>query len=750
MVKCARGVITMNANRILKPLILTLSSIFLAVSVLAFLYGKFFPNAGDPYIGNYDIYSLDTDWAMTIEGEDGAPVMVDMGISRNDLIGKTLILKHSLPETIENNMVVAFRSSMNDIYIYVDGSIRSVYTTKNYSDRDFDLPSAYVFCDVSNEDAGKEVSMKMYMKTTGNLNPVIYGYSGNIFYALHESAQPIIFTGSTLMIIGFLVIIAYLFLKMRSKAPGYLLHIGELSLTMGLWMLSESRLRQWFFASQLPSRLYSYITIELLGVFACLFFDSVQEKRYHKVYTICEVVLLCQLTANIILAYTGIVSLYTTLVISHIESGITAAIVIVLVLRDIIKKQTGHYRAIIIGIILFLISAAGEMISFYVNRMAALGLFLSVGVILLVFCTVIQMIINEMRRSADRIKDQERFTLNTLEAFADSIDTRDEYTGGHSYRVAEYASRLARALSHRYHLTENDITEIHYIGLMHDIGKIAIPESILNCSGKISDEEFTIVKQHVIIGEQLLISMQHSQTLLDGIRFHHERYDGSGYPDGLKENEIPLVARILAIADSYDAMTSERVFREPMTGAMAKAEILACAGSQFDPEIAHVFCNLIDRKIIYPIKYSGLERSNKGVPLQSSMLEFLLRKDTLSGIEHTICEPSHVRVGCFIAKAAERNNSKVDIYLVGFSDTDVNEDNAFDLGKRLVKIKETLRESATLHDLILDYTPEKLLLIYIDRKDSDIADMLAAITDPTIPEELLIKRLSPALVEGTI
>ena len=107
-------------------------------------------------------------------------------------------------------------------------------------------------------------------------------------------------------------------------------------------------------------------------------------------------------------------------------------------------------------------------------------------------------------------------------------------------------------------------------------------------------------------------------------------------------------------------------------------------------------------------------------------------------------------MGCFIAKTAERNNSKVDIYLVGFSDTDVNDDNAFDLGKRLVKIKETLRESATLHDMILDYTPEKLLLIYIDRKDADIADMLAAITDPTSPEEISIKRLSPALVEGAV
>ena len=740
----------MNSNKIIKPLIITFSSIFLAVAFLAFLYGKLVPNAGDPYLGNYETYSLDTDWALTIEGENDAPVMVDMGITRSDLMGKTVYLKHTLPETIENGMVVCVRSSMNDLYIYVDGNIRAVYTTKNYSDRDFDLPSAYVFCDISGEDACKEITLKMYMKATGNLNPVLYGYSGNIFYELHESAQPIVFTGTTLMIIGGLVMLAFLFLRMRSKAPGYLLYIGELSLTMGLWMLSESRLRQWISASQMPARLYSYVTIELLGVFACLFFDSVQEKRYHRVYTVCEVVLLAQLTTNILLAYAGIAGLYTTLVVSHIESGIVAAIVIALIIRDIIKKQSGHYQAIIIGMVLFLVFSAAEMVSFYLNRMAALGLFLSVGVILLVFCTVIQMIVNEMRRNADRVKDQERFTLNTLEAFADSIDTRDEYTGGHSYRVAEYASRLARALSHRYHFTENDITEIHYIGLMHDIGKIAIPESILNCSGRINDEEFTIVKQHVIIGEQLLISMQHSQALLDGIRFHHERYDGSGYPDGLKEEEIPVVARILAIADSYDAMTSERVFREPMTGAMAKAEILACAGNQFDPEIARVFCNLIDRKIIYPIKYSGLERTQRGVPLQSAMLEYLLRKDTLSGLDHLICEPAHVRVGCFIAKIAERNNSKVDIYLVGYSETDVNDDNAFEVGQHLAEIKKRLRESATLHDLILDYTPEKLLLIYIDRKDSDIADILATITDPTLSEELFIKRLSPALVEGTL
>ncbi len=219
----------MNFNKIIKPLILIFSSIFLAVAFLAFLYGKLIPNAGDPYIGNYETFHLDTDWVLTIEGENEAqPAMVDMGITRSDLMGKTIYLKHTLPETIENGMVVCVRSSMNDLYIYVDGNISSVYTTKNYSDRDFDLPSAYVFCDISGEDAGKEITLKMYMKATGNLNPVLYGFSGNIFYELHESAQPIVFTGSTLMIIGGLVILAFLFLGMSSKAMVYLLYIGVL------------------------------------------------------------------------------------------------------------------------------------------------------------------------------------------------------------------------------------------------------------------------------------------------------------------------------------------------------------------------------------------------------------------------------------------------------------------------------------------------------------------------------------------
>ncbi|MBR5337942.1 MAG: HD domain-containing protein [Lachnospiraceae bacterium] len=726
----------MKNKKLIHNIIIGVSSFFLCLSLVFFLYGLIVPNDGDPYIGTYDVYEIGSGWTLTIDGEEGSS-LVDLPVTRNELVGKTIRLSKTLPDNVDNGMTLCVRSSMNDLYIYVDGRIRSVYSTGNYYNMAYHLPSAYVFCDLSKEDAGKEVSIKLFMKSTGGMNSVSYGYPGNIFYDIHEYNSVIVFIGYILIAIGMITVLIYIILSRRGDIPSYLLYIGELTVALGLWLLSENHLRQWIFASQAPTRFYAYMTIEVLGIFACLYFDSVQEKRYHRLYRACEVISLFILAVNTVLAVTGVCDFYRTLIISHLFTGISIIVTARNTILDIIRHRTRRYRTILIGVALFLLSSVIELISFYVNRFAVLGMYLAIGMIILLFCTILQIVVNEIRKGSERLKDQERFALRTLEAFAGSIDARDEYTGGHSYRVAEYASKLARAVASTFHFTDEDIKEIHYIGLMHDIGKIALPDSILNSSGKLTEEEFSLVKQHVVIGEQLLISLKHSQNLLDGVRSHHERYDGTGYPDGLSGSEIPIIARILAIADSYDAMTSSRVFREPMTGTMAKAEIIACSGSQFDPHLAEVFCSLIDRRIIFPIGYEGIEHDDKDNPLQSALLQLLLRRDTLSADNSTITRPSHIRTACFIARVAEKNNSKVDIYMVGLDRAD----------RELMRLKDFYCRSASLHDLILEYSADKLVLIFIDRKDSDIADLMSRASAIVSPDTISIRKLSPALLE---
>lgn len=148
----------------------------------------------------------------------------------------------------------------------------------------------------------------------------------------------------------------------------------------------------------------------------------------------------------------------------------------------------------------------------------------------------------------------------TARALANAIDAKDQYTHGHSVRVAEYAQKIAIL----YGKDEKFCSDIYYAGLLHDVGKIGVSSSIINKSGRLSDEEFTEIKKHPVIGQQILSSISKSPYLSIAAKYHHEHYDGRGYPEHLKGDDIPEIARIIAVADAYDAMTSKRSYRDPI------------------------------------------------------------------------------------------------------------------------------------------------------------------------------------------
>ena len=149
-----------------------------------------------------------------------------------------------------------------------------------------------------------------------------------------------------------------------------------------------------------------------------------------------------------------------------------------------------------------------------------------------------------------------------------------------------------------YGLTKQDVASIAYIGRMHDIGKIGVPDSVLNKNGRLTDEEFELMKKHTIIGYDILKNIDYIPNLREGVRSHHERWDGRGYPDGLKGEQIPLFARILCIADSYDAMTTDRVYRKKLDRETVLSELVKNQGKQFDPELSNVFIDMIDRGVV--------------------------------------------------------------------------------------------------------------------------------------------------------
>lgn len=176
-------------------------------------------------------------------------------------------------------------------------------------------------------------------------------------------------------------------------------------------------------------------------------------------------------------------------------------------------------------------------------------------------------------------------------SLSSALDARDHYTNGHSERAIEFAKKIAVKLE----MSDNQMEELEYLCLLHDIGKIGIPDHILNKPGKLSLEEMEIMKRHPEIGEKIIAPLDAMKNLMPLIRHHQEYYDGKGYPDGLSGEAVPLACRILSVVDTFDAMTSDRPYRKALPKESAIAELRRCAGSQFDPMIVEIFIGILEQ-----------------------------------------------------------------------------------------------------------------------------------------------------------
>ncbi|MBQ9700762.1 MAG: diguanylate cyclase [Lachnospiraceae bacterium] len=194
------------------------------------------------------------------------------------------------------------------------------------------------------------------------------------------------------------------------------------------------------------------------------------------------------------------------------------------------------------------------------------------------------------RRVKEKTNQVEQLSFEIISTIASMIEAKDSYTKGHSVRVAEYSALLAGKLGWK----EEDIQNLRYIALLHDIGKVGIPDNVLNKPTKLTEEEFSIIKSHTTIGGDILKDIESIMYVDSGAKYHHERYDGRGYPCGLVGEHIPLVARVICIADAYDAMSSKRVYRDSLPPDVIRNELAGGRGTQFDPLMLDAFLQLLD------------------------------------------------------------------------------------------------------------------------------------------------------------
>lgn len=197
---------------------------------------------------------------------------------------------------------------------------------------------------------------------------------------------------------------------------------------------------------------------------------------------------------------------------------------------------------------------------------------------------------NLQMKIKEKTSQVEQLSFEIISTIASMIEAKDSYTKGHSVRVAEYSAVIAKAAG----WDDKEVQNLKYIALLHDIGKVGIPDEVLNKPGKLSDAEFNIIKSHTILGGDILKDIKTIEGVDAGAKYHHERYDGTGYPCGLVGKDIPDVARIIGIADAYDAMNSKRVYRDKMSPQFIHDELINGRGTQFDPDYLDLFVHLLE------------------------------------------------------------------------------------------------------------------------------------------------------------
>lgn len=708
--KAKSGVITKTLEEMLKIGVVFMILITVVIMAIACFDSD---NEGEADTGSFSSWDYNSGWVMEADGTREDMTLPDS--FDTELYGDTVDLVNRLPSGLSDGMNLMIRASMEDIYIYIGDELRTEYSSDTISRRAYYVPSAYVVCPLNEEDSGEPIRITVRAKTRGVLNGVTIGYGNNVWYSVIGRGLAVNLTAGTVLVLGVLLTILVM-MAGSSVNKASARYLGLLMIDVSLWIFSESILRQIIFNRPSLSNIFAFFTVEMIGVIACMYFDEVQHRVYHTRYLIAETISFAQIMINILLFATGVCELYQTLFISHFWTGLCAVLALTCIVTDIFTGRIKAYRISAIGMIGFMVLSLSELAGFYINRFHIFGAYLCLGLIFLMVATIVQILSDVTADYERRRREQTDMTIHAIETIASAIDARDEYTGGHSERVGFYAGRLAREMAADYDFSEEDILRIQYIGLVHDIGKIGVADNVLNKAGRLDDEEFMLMKKHPSIGYEIMSSMGGIiDGLLDGIRYHHERFDGRGYPDGLSDTDIPLTARILALADSFDAMTSNRVYRKRLSDEEVRAELIKCSGTQFDPALTEIFLRLLDRGELATHTTEGIALESDGRMLVSSILESRLQQDLLDKVD--VLNPSHVRMLCYIIKLMEK---KGDTYKILFAGIKGDEEYR--------ALGEFLKSKMDSHDTCIRYTEEIYVAALYNKSDGDDRVLSAAIS----------------------
>lgn len=510
----------------------------------------------------------------------------------------TMVITSTLPEDYDSN-TLAVRSSLQSVRFYIDGKLRSEYDTKDTRLAGKNSTSRYVFCKTSDADAGKELRIELRTNTkqySGVVNTVYCGDKTDIWEFLFTQYGMETIIAFFLLFASVITIIFSIMLGLIYHTKFDMEYLGWCMLMGSIWMLGESKFRQLLVPHSSALATLCFIILMLSPLPVLFYADQVQHRKYRRLYLPIGWLAIFNFIISTILHLTGILDYIETLFVSHAILLLTVFAVLFTFALDIKKDKKRRNLLAFIGLLAATVSVMIDGISTYFV-VSLSGIFVGIGMIILFSLNVLRTAGNihmmELRRQkkelAKRKRQLEKVSIQMIQTLSTTIEAKDEYARGHSHRVAEYAALIAGELG----WSSEEIMNLKYAAHLHDIGKIGIPDMLLNKPARLTPEEYSVIKEHTVIGAEILKNISLIPHVAEVARSHHEHYDGTGYPDGLAGEDIPLSARIVAIADSYDAMNSRRIYRNALPPEKIFEEIENNRGIQFDPELADIFLKLL-------------------------------------------------------------------------------------------------------------------------------------------------------------
>lgn len=532
------------------------------------------------------------------EKEDGSREKIAVP-GRYDVAAKeTMVISTVLPADFDKT-ALAIRGSLQDVTFYVGDELREVYDTSDTRPFGKNSASRYVFCPTSAADAGKEVRILLRTNTSqyaGVVNAVYWGDKVDIWQYLFRCHASETIIAAFILFAGVVTILFSIALGVAYKTKFDMEYLGWCMIMGAIWMLGESKLRQLFLPNASAIASLCFVMILFCPVPILFYVDTILCGRYHRLYQIIGYIATGNLFVCSFLHMFGILDYIQTLPLGHLMLVATLAVVLITTIRTLRHSTDKADRLVLAGLIVIFITVVIETIATY-YMVTISGIFLGIGLLILLFINILRTIarirnleLERRQKEMHRRREQmEKLSLQVLRTLSTTIETKDEYTRGHSHRVGEYAALIARELG----WSQEEIINLKNTADLHDIGKIGVPDTILNKPTKLTEDEYIIIKDHTVIGAEILKNITLIPHAAEVARSHHERYDGTGYPDGLKGEDIPLYARVIAVADSYDAMSSRRIYRSALSRQEICEEIRSNQGKQFDPVIAEVFLRLL-------------------------------------------------------------------------------------------------------------------------------------------------------------